>query len=60
MKNLFRKSISVVLVLAMVFGITATAGAKETQWISQSYSDIPIIHISGDGEKLRHGALGER
>ncbi len=52
MKNLFRKSISVVLVLAMVFGITATAGAKETKWISQSYSDIPIIRISGDGEKL--------
>ena len=37
--------------LAILVGVISTAAA-DTLWISQSYSDIPLIRISGDGEKL--------
>ena len=53
MKKAFQKTLALVLALAMLFCLAATAAAKDTtQWISQSHSDIPVIRISGDGEKL--------
>ena len=53
MKRSIKKSIALFLVLTMLVGIlSATAAAKTTEWISQSLSDIPVIRISGDGEKL--------
>lgn len=53
MKKAIRKSIAVFLAFTMLIGIwSVTAAAKPTQWISQSLSDIPVIRISGDGEKL--------
>ncbi len=53
MKRTVRKSISIFLALVMFMGCwSVTASAKTTQWISQSLSDIPVIRISGDGEKL--------
>ena len=36
----------------MVMSLAVPAFAKPTEWISQSLSDIPVIRISGDGEKL--------
>ena len=52
MKKRFRKALSLILVLALMLGLSAVAFAKPTEWISQSLSDIPIIRISGDGEPL--------
>ncbi len=53
MKRTIKKSISLFLALTMLVGIwSVTAYAKPTEWISQSLSDIPVIRISGDGEKL--------
>ena len=53
MKHTLKKTLSVLLALTMLLGLAATALAKDaTLWISQSHSDIPIIRISGDGEKL--------
>ncbi len=52
MKTALKKTISLLLVLLMLSGVSLTAFAKGTQWISQSMSDIPLIRISGDGEKL--------
>ena len=52
MKNIFKKSLALVLIFAMLLSLSAPATAKDTQWISQSRSDIPVIRISGDGEKL--------
>lgn len=53
MKTNIRKSIAFLLALTVLMGIwSVTAYAKPTEWISQSLSDIPVIRISGDGEKL--------
>lgn len=52
MKTTLKKSLSVFLVLIMLMSLSVPAFAKETMWISQSLSDIPVIRISGDGEKL--------
>lgn len=53
MKRKIRKSIALFLAVTMLVSIWAvTASAKTTEWISQSLSDIPVIRISGDGEKL--------
>ena len=52
MKKTFKKSLALFLVLALMFGFSAVAFAKTTEWMSQSLSDIPIIRISGDGEPL--------
>ncbi len=52
MKGYFKKSLSLLLAMILLAGVCAPAFAKETQWISQSLSDIPVIRISGDGEKL--------
>ena len=53
MKHTLKKTLSVLLALTMLFGLAATAAAWDaTRWISQSLSDIPVIRISGDGEKL--------
>ena len=53
MKNKVIKAISLLLIPALVFGLLTPALAESTtMWISQSRSDIPIIRISGDGEKL--------
>ena len=55
MKNTFRKALALLLAAVMLCGLPAAAFAKSTQWISQSLSDIPVIRISGDGEKLFDG-----
>ena len=53
MKRVLRKTLAIVLALTMLISVwSVTAFAKTTQWISQSLSDIPVIRISGDGEKL--------
>lgn len=53
MKVTLKKSIAFLLALTMLMGVwSVTAYAKPTEWISQSLSDIPVIRISGDGEKL--------
>lgn len=53
MKRKITKSIAFFLTLTILTGIWAvTASAKTTEWISQGLSDIPVIRISGDGEKL--------
>lgn len=52
MKRTIKKSLSLLLVLIMVMSLAVPAFAKPTEWISQSLSDIPVIRISGDGEKL--------
>ncbi|MBQ7117507.1 MAG: hypothetical protein IJN88_04790 [Clostridia bacterium] len=52
MKRMLKKSLSLLLVLVMLMGLAVPAFAKETMWISQSLSDVPVIRISGDGEKL--------
>ncbi len=52
MKTTLKKTLSLLLALVMLAGLPATVLAKPTEWISQSLSDIPIIRISGDGEKL--------
>ncbi len=53
MKRIPFKILALVLTVALVIGITTPALAgNSTQWISQSRSDIPLIRISGDGEKL--------
>lgn len=53
MKKAIKKSVAIVLALAMLMSVwSVTAFAKPTEWISQSLSDIPVIRISGDGEKL--------
>ena len=52
MKKIFRRTMSLLLVLIMLMSLATPAFAKTTQWISQSYSDIPLIRISGDGEEL--------
>ena len=53
MKKAIKKSVAIVLALTMLMSVwSVTAFAKPTEWISQSLSDIPVIRISGDGEKL--------
>ncbi len=52
MKNIFKRTAALLLAFAMLPVFSAAAAAKETMWISQSLSDIPVIRISGDGEKL--------
>ncbi len=52
MKQTLKKIISLTLALILLAALGAPAFAKETLWISQSMSDIPVIRISGDGEKL--------
>ena len=53
MKNGLKKSVSIFLVLLMSVALATPAFAADTtHWISQSRSDIPVIRISGDGEKL--------
>ena len=53
MKRTIKKSISAFLVIVMLAALAVPAMAKDTSaWISQSKSDIPLIRISGDGEKL--------
>ena len=53
MKKTLKKTLSLLLVLVMLLGLSAAALASDTtRWISQSLSDIPVIRISGDGEKL--------
>lgn len=53
MTKVLKKSLSIFIVVAMLAVIVVPAFAADTTlWISQSRSDIPIIRISGDGEKL--------
>ncbi len=52
MERNFKKVLSLVLALIMLMSLAVPAFAKETMWISQSLSDVPVIRISGDGEKL--------
>ena len=52
MKPKIRKALTLFLVCLLLLSFSAPAFAKESLWISQSLSDIPIIRISGDGEKL--------
>ena len=53
MKNKSKKIVSLLLVPVLVLGLMMPAFAEDsTKWISQSHSDIPVIRISGDGEKL--------
>ena len=53
MKKTIKKSVALILALIMLMSVwSVTAFAKPTEWISQSLSDIPVIRISGDGEKL--------
>ena len=52
MTKTLKKSLALILTCVMLFSIPAMAFAKPTEWISQSLSDIPVIRISGDGEKL--------
>ena len=53
MTKALKKSLSALLVIVMLAAVAVPAFAADTtQWISQSRSDIPIIRISGDGEKL--------
>ena len=53
MKKTIKRTIALLLSLTMLMGVwSVTAAAKPTEWISQSLSDIPVIRISGDGEKL--------
>ncbi len=52
MKKTFKRTISLFLTLIMLMSLGTTAFAKDRYWISQSYSDIPVIRISGDGEPL--------
>ena len=52
MNPTLKKAIALLLAAVMLSGLSAVAFAKSTQWISQSMSDIPVIRISGDGEKL--------
>jgi pimeloyl-ACP methyl ester carboxylesterase len=52
MHTALKKTVALLLVVIMLSGLSVTAFAKSTEWISQSLSDIPVIRISGDGEKL--------
>ncbi len=52
MNPALKKAIALLLAAVMLSGLSAVAFAKSTQWISQTMSDIPVIRISGDGEKL--------
>ena len=52
MKKSFKKITALLLTVLLVGALCLPAIAKPTEWISQSLSDIPIIRISGDGEKL--------
>ena len=53
MTKVLKKSLSALLVIVMLASVAVPAFAADTtQWISQSRSDIPVIRISGDGEKL--------
>ena len=55
MKHIMQKAVSLLLVFTLLAGLSATVFAKDTTWISQSHSDIPLIRISGDGEMLFDG-----
>ena len=55
MKKVFKKSISLFLVLVMLVSFAVPAFANRTEFVSQSQSEIPIIRISGDGEQLVDG-----
>lgn len=53
MKKIFRKTISLLLALVMLFSLAVPGLAgSDFIWASQSHSDIPLIRISGDGEAL--------
>ena len=52
MKKIFRRSMSLLLVLIMIMSFSVPAFANRTEFVSQSQSDIPVIRISGDGEQL--------
>jgi hypothetical protein len=52
MKNLLKKSLSLLLVFVMLMSLSTLAFAKSGAWTSQSKSEIPVIRISGDGEEL--------
>ena len=52
MKPKMKQAFSLALALLLLMSIPAAVYAKDTQWIAQTHSDIPIIRISGDGEKL--------
>lgn len=52
MNRHLKQALSLLLSALMLMSLCAPAFAKETQWISQSFSDIPVIRISGDGEVL--------
>ncbi len=52
MKKNLKKSLSLFLAVIMIMSVSLPAFAKDTQWISQTHSEIPVIRISGDGEKL--------
>ena len=52
MKRKLNKVLALVLSLVLLLSFATPAFAKESTWISQSHSDIPLIRISGDGEKL--------
>ena len=52
MKKTTKKLISLIIAVIMIMSLATTAFAKDSNWISQSLSDIPVIRISGDGEPL--------
>ena len=52
MKRTTKKLISLIIAVIMIMSLATTAFAKDSNWISQSLSDIPVIRISGDGEPL--------
>ena len=52
MKKFLLKTLALLLAFSFLPVFSSQAAAKETMWISQSCSDIPVIRISGDGDKL--------
>ena len=52
MKRTTKKLISLIIAVIMIMSLATTAFAKDSNWISQTLSDIPVIRISGDGEPL--------
>ena len=52
MKRSFKRFLSVFLALVMLLSLSTAAFAICLDDVSQSKSDIPVIRISGDGERL--------